>query len=276
MFEEHSYLDESGIHEGAKVCMISGFFANRREWDKLKKKWTQRLDSFGVPLHKFHAKDLVNCGGFFHGWSKEKSIKLQFALAETIAQYKIHPVSQGVIVDDFFNFSLNKRRFLTGATLVVPGGKLKGSGSPNKPYFAPYQNVIKRVLGYAPPTGRANFYFGLGRPFSGYAEALYGELKGNPLHPFRERFGKILFPMAKETPALQAADFHCYLSYSYLLEKSQSASGQLQPSDVIKILLTNIKDRSDACFQDGQQLSETLQQIPIEDQGDLLVEDMAV
>jgi hypothetical protein len=274
VLEEHSYLDESGIHDGAEVCMISGFFGDRRQWDKLEKKWMRRLNSFRVPLHEFHAKDLVNCNGFFFGWSEEKSLKLQTALAESIAQHKIYPLSYGIIVKDFLALPLNKRRFLTGATLM-PSGKLKGTGNPNKPYFAPFQPVIKRALSYAPQTGRAHFYFGLGTPFSGYATDLYSTLRKNPDHPFSERFGDISFPMAKQNPALQAADFHCYLSYSYLLERSKPNRWHMQPSDVIKLLLTNIKDPSDACFQDGQQLLETLEQIPLEDQGDLLVEDLA-
>jgi len=275
MLELHTYLDESGIHDGARVCMISGFFADGRQWDKLEKKWIRRLNSFRVPLHEFHAKDLVNCGGFFHGWSGAKSLALQLALAEIIAQYKVHPLSYGIIVDGFFELSLNQRKFLTGATLVFPGGKLRGTGNPSKPYFAPFQPIIKRALSYAPRTGKGHFYFGLGTPFSGYAADLYSTLRNNPFHPFSERFGEISFPLAKETPALQAADFHCYLSYRYMMERSKLNNWNVQPPDVIKLLLTNISDPNDAVYQGGEQLKETLQQIPDEDQGDLLVEDLA-
>jgi hypothetical protein len=148
-----------------------------------------------------------------------KSLDLQMALAEAIARCKIHPVAQGVLVDDFFKLTLNQRRFLTGATLT-PEGRLIDSGNPNKPYFSPFQPLVRRVLTHS--ASKVHFFFGLDRPFGEYATGLYSTLKNNPAHPFREKFGDIAFPLAKETSPLQAADLLVYLVYSHMLERLKS------------------------------------------------------
>jgi hypothetical protein len=274
VLEAHSYLDESGVHQAAQVCVIAGYFGTEREWFKVEKLWRRRLRKFNVPLEEFHTKDLVNRAGFFHGWPPARSVKLQFALAEAVAQYQIYPVAQGILVKDFYNFSLNERRFLTGATLLRDG-RLKGTGNPSKPYFAPFQPLVKRVLEYAPATGRAHFYFGLDRPFSEFAGPLYKTLKSNPDHPFRERFGDISFPMAKETPALQAADLLSYLTYSHMLERAKTKAWYANPPEVVRILLSNLRAAGDLCYQDEQNIRDTLGTIPIERRMELLRGDLA-
>src|SRR5258705_13747513 len=101
-----AYLDESGIHEGAEVCLIAGYFGGRGQWRKFGKAWEQLLNNFKVPLNEFHAQNLVKRTNFFYGWSSTESKELQVALAQTIAQFKIYPVAQGVLVKDFFKLSL--------------------------------------------------------------------------------------------------------------------------------------------------------------------------
>jgi hypothetical protein len=90
-------LDESGIHEGAEVCVIAGYFGTKGQWRKVKKMWLKALSRFDVPLDEFHAKDLVKCVGFFHKWSEAESLELQLALAEAVARYRVFPVAQGVL-----------------------------------------------------------------------------------------------------------------------------------------------------------------------------------
>jgi len=166
-----AYLDESGIHDGAEVCFIAGYFGGRGQWRKFSRAWQQALRDYDVPLHEFHSQNLVKRTNFFNGWSKANSFELQLSLAKTIAQFKIHPVAQGVLVKDFFRFSLDERRFLTGATLT-PQGQITDTGKPKHPYFAVFQPVLKRVLSYAPVGGKAHFFLGPDRPFANYATNL--------------------------------------------------------------------------------------------------------
>lgn len=55
----------------------------------------------------FHAKSLVKL---------PEDLPMLRELARVIGQQrKVHPVSYGIIVDDFYSFFLAQRRFLTGA-----------------------------------------------------------------------------------------------------------------------------------------------------------------
>jgi hypothetical protein len=55
-----AYLDESGIHDGAKVCMVAGYFGGRSQLRKLERKWKSVLEDFAFPMKDFHAKELVD------------------------------------------------------------------------------------------------------------------------------------------------------------------------------------------------------------------------
>jgi len=188
-----AYFDESGIHDGAEVCLIGGYFGGKGQWRKFEKLWERVLRDFG--LRAFHGKEMVK---------RRDSSSLQWALAQVIAQSKIYPIVSAVPVREFFKLSLMERRFMTGATLT-PEGRLKESGNPNRPYFAPFQQTIRRVLSYAPVGGKAHFFFGLDSKFGEYAVDLYRKLQETGVHQYQERFGTIAFPPAEDTPALQAA-----------------------------------------------------------------------
>ena len=61
---------------------------------------------------------------------------------------------------------------MTGATLDPKSRKLVTSGCPSKPYFVPFQNIIKVVTDAAPRGGKAHFSFGINTQFAEYAVAL--------------------------------------------------------------------------------------------------------
>lgn len=52
-----AYLDESGIHKEASVCVIAGYFAGRGKWKRFEDDWRQLLADFNVPMERFHAKN---------------------------------------------------------------------------------------------------------------------------------------------------------------------------------------------------------------------------
>jgi hypothetical protein len=262
-----AYFDESGIHDGAEVCLVAGYFGGRGQWRKFEKLWQSVLGDFG--LSHFHAKEVVK---------RRDSYPLQMALAEVIAKcHKISPVAFGIIVPEFFKLPLIERRFMTGATLTA-AGKIKESGNPNRPYFAPFQPAIRTVLGYAPVGGKAHFFFGLDTKFGEYAADLYRKLKENNIHQFQERFGTIAFPDAKDTPALQAADLMCHVVYQDMLKRLHDGTLhtlEKEPSDLVRLLLNNKRTNDDINFQDAHMLRETMKEIPDEQRGELLKEDIA-
>jgi len=95
-------------------------------------------------------------------------------------------------------------------------------------------------------------------------------LKDNPLFPYQERFGDIKFPLAKETAALQAADLLVYTLYVDMQNRVQTGSlHPAAPSELIRILITNVLHKKDLVYQDEFLIRESVKQLPIEQRGDL-------
>jgi hypothetical protein len=97
------------------------------------------------------------------------------------------------------------------------------------------------------------------------------------VHPYQERFGTIAIPLAKETPALQAADLLVHIVYRDMLRRhaQQSLGAMKMPEDLIRLLLNNMRHTDDVVYQNEHLMRETMKQIPIEQRGELLKEDLA-
>ena len=52
-----AYLDESGIHAGATVCVIAGYFGGPGQMRKLERSWSRALREFSFEMADFHAKE---------------------------------------------------------------------------------------------------------------------------------------------------------------------------------------------------------------------------
>jgi hypothetical protein len=229
-----AYLDESGIHEGADICIVAGFFGRQHQWRKLEREWKRVLNKFKMPLSEFHAKDIVK---------QSRHKRLLQELANAIASSKVFPVSAGVIVPDFNSLTLEQKKFITGATLR--DGKLIDTGSPGKPYFGPFQLCLMRVTHDAPQSAKVHCFFGLDRPFAGYARTMFAKIKNKPptpAWPTKDRLGDPHFPQAKETPELQAADLFAYLSYKRALACYGAKQWNLKATGVLATCLRNTKN----------------------------------
>jgi hypothetical protein len=249
-----AYLDESGIHDGASVCVIAGFFGGRSQWKKFEALWRKTLAAFNVPLEEFHAKDVIKRNGFFRGWSDDLHSTFLGKLSTAITTFKIHPVSVGVVVADFNECSLPQRRFLTGARLVK--GKLVMSGAPNKPYFCPFQECVFKVLEYTPVGGKAHFFFGLDRTFYEYAAAFMKGLQTDGYTEQHARIGPSAYPLAKETPELQAADFFAYLTYVDMMERLSKNTWKQRPPDLLGSLLMQARSNDDFQYYEKGAMTE--------------------
>ena len=258
-----AYLDESGIHEGAKVCVIAGYFGGPGQMKRFEKAWKNTLAEYSFPMKDFHAKNLLK---------KPKHAPMLKSLAKLAGQQpKVYPVAYGLVVDDFNRFSLAERKFLTGATIGNKSGKLLSSGCPSKPYFCPFQSVIKIVCGYAPVGGKAHFSFGLGRSFAEYALQLFKQMHAESeiQKPFntwnsRNRLGEPLFPLAEETAPLQAADLLVHLIYLHMaecLQRGERGTFSTAPSDLAGLCIANVQDQSkELVYQDKTCLQKMIDQ----------------
>src|ERR1700721_2948126 len=101
-----AYLDESGIHEGAAICVITGFFGGSSGWKALEECWEPILRNHHVTLEEFHAKDFLK---------QTKNAALLGELVVLISSIKkIHPVCFSIDVGEFNSFSYPQRKFMTG------------------------------------------------------------------------------------------------------------------------------------------------------------------
>jgi hypothetical protein len=258
---EQAYLDESGIHDGAEACIVAGFFGKKGPWRRLDVGWRNTLRRFSVPLHKFHANPVIHRTGFFKGWSSDQHEDFLRALGETVAGCHIHPVCYGVFVEDFFRFSLEERRFLTGGTWDGNRKRFLSTGCPSKPYFVAFNECLKVVTSYTPMCERANFFFGTDRPVAGYARSLFVDLKEKPTIVSTERFGTIGFPLASETPRLQVADLFSYLSYQHMLDRKADGKWNSQPRGVLLALLRNRKSPYDTSYRTEELLRKMISHV---------------
>jgi hypothetical protein len=253
-----AYLDESGIHDGAAVCVIAGYFGGRGQWKRFETSWRSALAKFDVPLHEFHAKDFMKRTGFFYGWPLQKQSDLKYALATAIIEYKIYPVSTGVIISDFYACSEPQRRFLTGAK--IENGKLISTGSPRKPYFVPFSRVLEKVASYAPVGGKAHYFFGLDRPFSEYATVYFKDVATDPQARQSGKYGTPAFPLAKETPELQAADLFVYVTYLDMIDRNARNAWQERPPEYLLALLSRARSHGDFEYYDNDAIADHLRQ----------------
>ena len=249
-----AYIDESGIHGDATVCVVAGYFGRRNHWNHFESAWRKALHRFNFQLAEFHAKDLIK-------QTKHRPMLLE--LAKTISKYQIYPVSMILVVDDFKSFPHDLKCWLTGASFRK--GK-QFSGAPSKPYFVPFQLLIQRVTDYAKIGSRAHFFCGLDRHFSEYARALFAKIKTDPPRPHsnwtsKSRLGDVVFPMASETPGLQAADLFAHLSYLHMLERMKQEKtlrhSKLKPLTMLALCLKNSRSQRDNAAMDRDCIIET-------------------
>lgn len=250
-----AYFDESGIHDRAAVCVVAGYFGYANQWRAQEQKWRKVLKDFNFPLEDFHATNLIR--------SKRHQPMLG-KLAEAIAKSAIYPIAAGIIVDDFNSFSEIQRKWMTGAT-ILKTGKLKTSGAPTKPYFIPFQFCLRKVTDYTKPGRKANFFFGLDKPMAKYAKVMFTQVKTQKLWSqsswqTQRRLGDPAFPLAKETPQLQAADLLVHLTYQHMLERLAINDWNARPSGMLAICLRNKKSWHDHMFQAKIHLQQMLEQ----------------
>jgi hypothetical protein len=250
-----AYFDESGIHENAAICVIAGYFGYANHWRAQEKKWRKVLADFSFPLEDVHATELV---------SSHRHQPMLKKLAEAIAKSSIYPISAGIVVDDFYSFSEKQRKWMTGATLDEKTRKLRTSGSPNRPYYTPFQLCLKKITDYTRPGRKANFFFGLDRPMAKYAKVMFTQIKTEKFWPesdwaTKRRLGDPAFPLAKETPQLQAADLFVHLVYQHMLERHNARNWNVNPRGLLATCLRNKRSNSDHFFQNKACLQGTLE-----------------
>jgi hypothetical protein len=153
-----SYMDDSGSHDGAPVCIIAGYFGGHRRWLRFEEQWKGVLESYGVK--EFHSKifwgrdsDGRRLKGYKE-WSDSKAERYIDELLTIIEQNdRIFPFSVGVQNEEWKKQSLENKRILSGASRKYPTGK------PSKSMFLAFQRCVLRVASYCNPGIRVHYFF---------------------------------------------------------------------------------------------------------------------
>jgi hypothetical protein len=106
-----SYMDESGIHEDAKICTGAGYYGTHAAWRKFEREWRKVLRTFGLEAHGFHAKEFWGHSNGkrvspYEGWSDEKADRYLDSLVQVIMRNRIFPFGHGVMVAHWNALSL--------------------------------------------------------------------------------------------------------------------------------------------------------------------------
>jgi hypothetical protein len=219
-----AYLDESGIHEQAKVCAVAGFYGSQMAWRRFERQWKAVISKYPEIDEGFHAKvffarDKGKRVGPYQEWKDEKAKRFLDSLLKCIRGNRIYPVGHAVVVDAFLALPLKIRQWLTGAKFRPKDAEYLSGGCPRKAYYLPFQFCVSGSanLGGASPSNLIHFFAGLDRNFSGYASELYKFFRTDERipEPLRRRLGQISYPLSKETPGIQAADLLAYRTYRH-------------------------------------------------------------
>jgi hypothetical protein len=217
-----AFLDETGIHEQARICAIAGFIASVKQWQRFERLWdTLGPDAKDPGFHakRFFARDPAgNRVRPYQDWTNERADKLLEGLVECVNRTDMHPIGAVVDVHAFRQYTLNQRRRLTGASWTL-SGKLQTSGAPTKPYYLAFQSAIVQGLRRLKRLDwQVHFIFDQQNVLAPFALKLYNRFKTDPENKdWHRRMGDIAFRSREEAPALQLADLPAYSWYQIVL-----------------------------------------------------------
>jgi hypothetical protein len=262
-------MDESGIHEGAHVCVVAGYWGSVKKWKRFEPQWKAILADANEPtLKEFHSTEFWNSKGERHGvfaaWSDSKADTFIDDLVACIVASKIFPTSAVLVTTEWKKLNKQERMFLTGAYYDRKQGQWLTLGAPNKLYFFPFQLAVANPAFGCPPGLHVHYIFDLNKQFKNHALDLYALLKNDKRLKFRHQLGGIDFDTSEKFPGLQAADLFAYQTYKNAKQRME-ATDALDPKDLpllLRKLVSNARSDQDFPFLGAESLNIALQELP--------------
>jgi hypothetical protein len=240
MFTE-AYFDESGIHDHAQMCVVGGYYGVESAWRKFEPQWKKILKDHGLLDVGFHAKVFYRREDGkrvppYADWADVRAEEFENRLIQAIMRSRIFPFGHGSAVAEWDALPYGMRKFLSGAHRR--NGKFLSTGSPDKSYYLPFQFCVSDAVCNSGARDKVHMFAGIDRTFSKYAEILYSQLRDDPRlsDEIRDHMGTLAFPLAKETPALQACDLLVYQLYRFQLARLK---GPARKRPILTSLLKN-------------------------------------
>ena len=203
-----AYCDESGIHDGAKVCAVAGWVATARTWQLFEDRWSKACQ--GVEWHgkEFFARDGEGSRVKpYKGWSDADALSYVKGLVEAVIVSDLRAVGGIVHVDPFKALSLDDRKWLTGATWNNQKQRFTTTGSPNRPYYLGFVECLEGAAACVKKPGwQVSFVFDQQNVLAPYALQFFQVAQNQKHTEISSRLGDVTFKCKKGVGGLQAAD----------------------------------------------------------------------
>jgi hypothetical protein len=225
------YADETGIHDGADVVVLSGLMDSRGHWEKFDGKWRKVLKKYDADFfhyREFRKKANTKPGDPYYGWPDEKRRDFLFELAMLVGESAIP----------------------TGG--MYPTTHNKKIGINNKPFDATINAFFNSTLvtlnmHWPEYDGRVHFIFDEAknkREWTGPLTEIHKKFRDKD-----SRIGGISFGNDKKDPehiALQAADFSAIHlrneTLEYVTVHGGSVSGGIFDMGIIDFIVSKNVD----------------------------------
>jgi hypothetical protein len=263
-------MDESGIHDGAHVCVVAGYWGSLKKWKRFEPRWKEIISSVEPTLKEFHSVEFWNSTGgrkgAFAGWSDAKADKFIGDLADCIVDSGIYATSAVLVTEAWKKLNKDERSFLTGGYYHTVERRWLHPGAPNRIYFSPFLLALGNPAMGCAPGLHVHYIFDLNKQFRNHALTLFHLLKKDDQIRFRHRLGGIDFETSDKIVGLQAADLLVHQIYKF--SKNQIGRNEPFPQEhlppLLRKLISNAKAGGDQQFPflDEQGLNMALQQIP--------------
>lgn len=265
----HAYMDESGIHDGAHVCVIAGYWGSQKKWRRFEDRWREILKAANeTTLKEFHSTEFWYADGrrkgMFAQWSESKAEGFIGSLADCIVDSGLFPTSAALVTEEWKKRTKDERMFLTGGQYDKPNNRWVERGAPNRLYFLPFQIAVANPAMTCVSGLHVQYVFDLNKQFKAHALKLFKLLKTDKKANFRHRIGSIDFRTGEDAPGLQAADMLAYQVYkSAKLRIGRKAPLELDEiSPLLRKLISKGRAEYQFPFLDEEGLNRALQNIP--------------
>ncbi len=267
-----SYMDESGIHDGAHACVVAGYWGSEKQWRRFEPAWKKIIRDADEPTMKeFHSVKFWHSDGtrkaVFAKWSDDKADKFIDDLLTCIGNHRLYPA--GFTLDTSVWPKLNKaeRMFLTGGRYHLPTKSWVTPSAPNKKYYLPFQFCVVAPASKCKEHLKVHYAFDLNKQFKNHASDLFKHLKRDQTIRCRGRIGELSLPTSEEAPGLQAADLLAYQNYQFgkvrLQHDEPTRISQLPP--ILRRALKNLQSDGDLrLFDENGIRVHALQNLPDE------------
>ena len=176
-----TYSDETGTHDGAIYCIVSGFIASPRHWRIFDTAWRKVLEKYEVS--EFHSIDFFRRRNQFAGWDDYKAQLFLTELVEDVLMpRRLTPVGGAINVSDFNSFTHGERRYLTMAQ-ITPDGQLVTSGAPSRPYQLGLVTLAFDAIQESISDSKVDFILDENSPEEGLAVQTFRYVAEKRVHP---------------------------------------------------------------------------------------------